>query len=37
MSGGAEPSLRELERRGWARRVGDDWALTDAGREEADR
>ena len=37
MSGGAEPSLRELERRGWARRVGDDWALTDEGREEADR
>jgi manganese/zinc/iron transport system permease protein len=37
MSGGAEPSLRELERRGWARRVGDDWSLTDEGREEADR
>lgn len=37
MSGGAEPSLRELERRGWARRVGDGWALTERGRDEAER
>jgi manganese/zinc/iron transport system permease protein len=28
-------TLAELERRGWARRDGDDWALTDAGRVEA--
>lgn len=33
MSGGALPSLRELERRGLVRRLGDDaWALTESGR-----
>ena len=33
MSGGAEPTLRELERRGLVRRLGEDaWALTDSGR-----
>jgi len=38
MRGGRDvsASLAELERRGWARRVGDDgWALTDAGHQEA--
>ena len=30
-------TLAELERRGWALRNGSDWALTDAGREEAER
>jgi manganese/zinc/iron transport system permease protein len=30
--------LAELERRGWAQRVGDDaWAVTEAGRREAQR
>ena len=38
MSGGALPSLLELERRGEVRRLGEDeWALTDAGRLEAER
>jgi manganese/zinc/iron transport system permease protein len=38
MSGGALPSLQELERRGQVRRLGDDaWELTDAGREAAER
>ena len=38
MSGGALPSLRELERRGQVRRLGEDaWALTEAGREAAER
>jgi len=40
MEGGSdvEASLGELEARGWARRVSDDeWALTRAGRSEADR
>ena len=40
MEGGrdVEGSLEELEARGWARRVGaDEWALTRAGRSEADR
>ena len=38
MSGGAEASLRELERRGHVQRVAEDeWALTDEGREEARR
>jgi Mn-dependent DtxR family transcriptional regulator len=37
MSGGAKPSLEELERRGHVRRLGDDaWELTDAGREKAE-
>ena len=35
--GAADESLAELERRGWARRVGDDWTLTDAGHAEAER
>jgi manganese/zinc/iron transport system permease protein len=38
MAGGrdVEPALSELERRGWARRNEQgDWALTDAGRDEA--
>jgi manganese/zinc/iron transport system permease protein len=36
--GRARPTLRELEKRGWARHVGDDdWALTRAGEEEAAR
>jgi manganese/zinc/iron transport system permease protein len=37
MSGGreVEPTLAELERRGLARRVGEDWAITQAGRLEA--
>jgi manganese/zinc/iron transport system permease protein len=36
--GGVEGSLAELERRGWARRLGEDeWALTESGHEEADR
>ena len=36
--GGVDGSLAELERRGWARRLGqDDWALTETGHEEADR
>jgi manganese/zinc/iron transport system permease protein len=36
--GAVEGSLEELERRGWARRTGqDDWALTEAGRDEAER
>jgi manganese/zinc/iron transport system permease protein len=30
-------TLAELERRGWALRNGSDWALTDAGRAEAER
>jgi manganese/zinc/iron transport system permease protein len=30
-------TLAELERRGWALRNGSDWALTDAGRDEAER
>jgi manganese/zinc/iron transport system permease protein len=30
-------TLAELERRGWARQDGDEWALTDAGRAEAER
>jgi manganese/zinc/iron transport system permease protein len=30
-------TLAELERRGWARVDGDGWALTDAGRAEAER
>jgi manganese/zinc/iron transport system permease protein len=35
---GVEGSLAELERRGWARRVGaGEWALTERGREEARR
>ena len=34
--GGVERSLRELEARGWARRVGEThWALTDRGVDEA--
>jgi len=38
MSGGAEPTLRELERRGLVRELGEDaWALTDAGRTAAER
>jgi manganese/zinc/iron transport system permease protein len=38
MSGGAEPTLRELERRGLVRELAHDaWALTDAGRAEAER
>ena len=38
MRGGhdVQPALDELERRGWARRVGEDgWALTEAGHQEA--
>jgi manganese/zinc/iron transport system permease protein len=36
--GSVDRSLAELERRGWAARVGDgEWTLTDAGREEARR
>lgn len=36
--GGVLPSLHELETRGWARRTGaNDWALTPAGREQAER
>ena len=35
---GVEQALGELEERGWARRTGDDeWALTEAGRDEARR
>jgi manganese/zinc/iron transport system permease protein len=34
---GVRGTLAELERRGWARRTGTDWALTDAGRSEAER
>ena len=40
MEGGKDVtgSLGELEARGWARRVGaEEWALTSAGRSEADR
>ena len=38
MSGGARPSLDELERRGDVRRLGDDaWELTEAGRKKAER
>jgi hypothetical protein len=38
MSGGALPSLEELERRGHVARLGEDeWALTDHGREVAER
>jgi manganese/zinc/iron transport system permease protein len=38
MSGGAEASLQELERRGHVERRGDDeWVLTDAGRERAEQ
>ena len=33
----AHGRLAELERRGWARRDGDEWALTEAGRAEARR
>jgi manganese/zinc/iron transport system permease protein len=37
MSGGALPSLEELERRGQVRRLdGDEWALTDEGRRQVD-
>jgi manganese/zinc/iron transport system permease protein len=37
-AGGVRPSLEELSRRGWARRLGgDEWALTPAGRAEAER
>ncbi|MBB4636626.1 metal ABC transporter permease [Longimicrobium terrae] len=32
---GALHELRELEQRGWARRRGDDWAITEDGRREA--
>lgn len=32
---GALHELRELESRGWARRRGDDWAITEEGRREA--
>jgi manganese/zinc/iron transport system permease protein len=36
MSGGAEPTLRELERRGLVRKLGaDEWALTEQGRAQA--
>jgi manganese/zinc/iron transport system permease protein len=36
--GGVDASLAELERRGWARQLdGEEWALTDAGHEEAER
>jgi manganese/zinc/iron transport system permease protein len=36
--GGTDRTLAELERRGWARRVGEDeWALTEAGAEQAER
>ncbi len=36
--GRAGPTLRELEKRGWASRVGeDDWALTAVGEDEAER
>jgi len=35
MSGGDERSLRELEEQGLVRRVGEQWALTEAGRERA--
>jgi manganese/zinc/iron transport system permease protein len=36
--GAVDGSLAELERRGWARRTGDDdWALTETGRHEAER
>jgi manganese/zinc/iron transport system permease protein len=34
---GVRGTLAELERRGWVLRNGSDWALTDAGREEAER
>jgi manganese/zinc/iron transport system permease protein len=38
MHPGAHRELRELEAQGWARRTGkDQWALTPAGRGEADR
>ena len=38
MSGGATPTLEELERRGDVRRVGEDaWELTDAGRAKVER
>jgi manganese/zinc/iron transport system permease protein len=38
MSGGALPTLEELERRGQVRRLGEDeWALTEAGRREVER
>jgi manganese/zinc/iron transport system permease protein len=30
-------TLDELERRGWARRDGDEWALTETGRVEAEQ
>jgi manganese/zinc/iron transport system permease protein len=30
-------TLAELERRGWARRDGDEWTLTDVGRGEAEQ
>ena len=36
MSGSAERTLVELEQRGLVRRVGEDWALTERGRAEAE-
>ncbi len=35
--GSVTGTLTELETRGWARRVGDGWALTTGGRQEAER
>jgi manganese/zinc/iron transport system permease protein len=38
MSGGAEPTLRELERRGLVRELEEDaWALTEAGRAQTEQ
>ena len=38
MSGGAKPSLEELERRGEVRRLGEDaWELTEAGRDKVEQ
>lgn len=37
LRGSVSRSLEELERHGWARRVGGGWALTSAGRDEAER
>jgi len=38
MHPGAHSELREMEARGWARRTGkDEWAITPAGRGEAER
>ncbi|MCZ6677161.1 MAG: metal ABC transporter permease [Candidatus Poribacteria bacterium] len=34
---GIRSSLEELEAQGWARRVGDEWALTSAGLAKAER